>query len=199
MLVTVFGAKGRTGRLVVEELLRAGHTVVAASRSGEATGGTRAVAANPVTGEGVADAVETCDAVVCALTSGPGNPACSALVQAILDRDRLRYLSIGGGAMDHPGDRKGLAHAAVSWLMQTAIERENLADRKREHDLMVGSRLRWTMLRPPWLANGPPLGRVRMSDDTMPGPMIRRADLAAAIVQAIPDESLIGRAPFVSN
>jgi uncharacterized protein YbjT (DUF2867 family) len=162
--VAVFGAKGRTGRLAVEELRRAGHEVVAASRRGETVEGATAVAANPVTGEGVEQAVEGCDAVVNVMASGKGNPACSGLARALSARDGLRYVTVAGAAVDAPGDRKGTADKIISWLSRR-VAKEVVLDRQAELDLLRASRLRWTMLRPPRLVDGPAKGDVKVSSE----------------------------------
>lgn len=198
MKVAVFGARGRTGQRVVEELRRAGHDVIAASRRGDSVDGATAVAADPMTGEGVEPAVEGCDAVINAMASGKGNRSCSGLARAIAGREGLRYVSVGGAAVDMPGDRKGLADKIISWLSRT-VAKEVVLDRQAELDVLRGSRLRWTMLRPPRLVDGPAKGEVRLSLERPQTIQITRADLARKAVEAIGDDSLVGRAPFVSN
>ena len=198
MLVTVFGARGRTGRLVVKELLQSGHTVVAASRRGEPVGGTRSAAVNPVTGEGVAGAVEACDAVVNALASGPGNPSCSSLAQALGGRDGLRYISLAGAAVDHPRDRKGLADRIATRITRF-FGGPGVADRQAELAILMASRLRWTMLRAPFLVDGPATGHAKLSDDRVPGLRLTRGDFATTAVRALTDDAFPGRAPFLGS
>jgi putative NADH-flavin reductase len=198
MRVAVFGAKGRTGRLAVEALRAAGHEVVAASRTGDAVPGAAAMAADPSTGRGVAAAVEGCDAVVNAMASGKGNPAGSALARGLSARAGLRYVTVGGAAVDAAGDRKGIVDKAVSWLSRR-VAKDVVLDRQEELAVLRGSRLRWTMLRPPRLVDGPPTGAARMSLERPQAIQIRRADLARVAAEALGDEALVGRAPFVSN
>lgn len=198
MRVAVFGARGRTGRLVVEELRKAGHTVVAVSRGGEPVGGAVAVAADPVTGQGVAVALGDCDAVVNAMASGKGNPSCSGLARALSGREGLRYVSIGGAAVDVPGDRKGIPDRIISWMSRT-FAKEVVQDRQDELDLLRNSRLRWTMLRPPRLLDGEAKGEVKISFERPPTIQITRTDLARKVVEVLTDDALIGRVPFVSN
>jgi putative NADH-flavin reductase len=198
MRVAVFGAKGRTGRLAVEALRAAGHEVVAVSRSGDAVPGAAAVAADPSTGRGVAAAVEGCDAVVNAMASGTGNPAGSALARALSGRAGLRYVTVGGAAVDAAGDRKGIVDKAVSWLSRR-VAKDVVLDRQEELAVLQGSGLRWTMLRPPRLVDGPAKGDVRISFERPQSIQVTRADLARVVAEALGDERLVGRAPFVSN
>jgi putative NADH-flavin reductase len=182
----------------VEELRRTGHEVVAASRRGEPVNGATAVAADPVTGEGVEQAVEGCDAAVNAMASGKSNPACSGLARALSGRGGLRYVSVGGAAVDAPWDRKGAVDKTVSWLFRQ-VAREALQDRQEELAVLQESRLRWTMLRPPRLVDGVATGTVQVSFERPQKIQITRADLARKVVEALKDDSLVGRAPFVSN
>lgn len=197
MRVAVFGAKGRTGRLVVEELARRGHAVVAVSRDGAHVAGAQAAAADPATGAGVEAALAGADAVASALASGKGNLACSGLARALGGRTGLRYVTVAGAAVDHPGDRKGLADKAVSWISRK-VAGEVVLDRQRELEVLRGSSLRWTMLRPPRLVDGPAKGAVKLSHERPQTLSIPRADLARAVADALEDDALVGRAPFVS-
>jgi hypothetical protein len=151
-----------------------------------------------VTGEGVEQAVEGCDAVVNAMASGKGNPACSGLARALSARDGLRYVTVAGAAVDVPEDRKGTADKIVSWLSRK-VAKEVVLDRQAELDVLRASRLRWTMLRPPRLVDGPAKGEVKLSFERPQAIQITRADLGHKAVEAIADDSLVGRAPFVSN
>ena len=55
------------------------------------------------------------------------------------------------------------------------------------------------MLQPPRLRDGAAKGTVRMSYERPPSMQVTRADLARKVVEALADDSLVGRAPFVSN
>lgn len=196
MRVAVFGAKGRTGRLVVEELLRRGHAAVAVSRDGAPVGGAEAAAADPSSGAGVEAALAGADAVVNAMASAKGNPAGSALARALAGRE-VRYLTVGGAAVDAPGDRKRLPDRLVSALART-LAPGTVLDRQEELAILQGSRLRWTMLRPPRLVDGEGTGTYRRSLLSPPSTKIARADLARAVADALEDDSQAGQAPFVS-
>ena len=198
MKVAVFGARGRTCQLVVEELRGAGHEVVAASLRAESVPGACVVQADPAACQGGVAAAECCDAVVNAMASGKGNPSCSALARALRDRSGLRYVSVGGAAVDLPGDRKGVPDRIVSWLNRT-VAPDLVLDRQAELDVLGASGLRWTMLRPPRLRDGAAKGSVRVSYERPPSMQVTRADLARKVVEALADDSLVGRAPFVSN
>lgn len=191
----VFGARGRTGKLVVEEPRRRGHEPVPVSRSGDRVAGVAGLRADAATGEGVAAAVEGSDSVVDAMASGKGNPVGSALARALPERDGLRYVTVGGAA---EGDRKRLADKATSWLSRT-IARDVVLDRQEELGVLKGSRLRWTFVRPPRLVDMAAKGTVKPSHEKPPSLQVTRADLARTVAEALSDDGLVGRAPFVSS
>ncbi|MFN4274636.1 MAG: NAD(P)H-binding protein, partial [Aliihoeflea sp.] len=74
-----------------------------------------------------------------------------------------------------------------------------LADRQRELAILQSSRLRWTMLRPPRLTDKPAAGQLRITFDLPASTAISRTDLARAVADALTDDTLIGRAPFVAG
>lgn len=198
MKVLVFGATGRTGQQIVAVLQAAGHDVVAWSRRPVTMAGVAPVTGDLRDAEALRRAARAADAVISALASDKGNPACSMLAEALLPLDGLRFVSIGGAGVDAPGDAKALSDRMVGWLMRR-VAGEMLADRQREHDRLATSSLRWTMLRPPRLTAGAGTGRYRLTHDTPAGTSIARADLARAAVDLLDDTSAFGKAPFVAG
>lgn len=192
MRIAIFGATGRTGSRIVEAARAAGHEAIPVARRGE---GRRVDLSDPAT---IAEAVRDADAVISALASGKGNPACSRLATALADRAGLRFVSIGGAGVDAPGDAKALPDRVVGWIMRRVVP-EMLADRQRELAILERSALVWTMLRPPRLTDGAAGGAPKLTFDTPAATAITRADLARAAIAALDDPGLERRAPFVSG
>ena len=63
----------------------------------------------------------------------------------------------------------------------------------------MGSGLRWTMLRAPFLVDGPATGDVEISDERTPGMRLTRGNFAVTAVRALSDDMLVGRAPFLGS
>ena len=198
MRVTVLGATGRTGRLVLERLIGAGHEVTTYGRRAPEGPGRH------LTGEvgdaaGIARALEGADGAVSALASGNADPVCSTATRTVIEAASgpLRYVTVAGAGVDAPGDAKALPDRVIGRIMKLVVGRM-LADRQAEHDMLAASALRWTMLRPPRLVDGEPKG-FAWSFDTPKATKITRADLAAAMVEALRRDDLVGRAPFVAE
>lgn len=197
MKYRVFGATGRTGKLIAKGLVKAGHDVTAIGRRNPETSGVAFVRADLGDLSAIADAVERADAVVSALASDKGNPVCSAVARALADFEGLRFVTIGGAGVDAPGDDKGTMDRFIGWIMRQTVG-EMLADRQTELAILQESRLRWTMLRPPMLTDKPATGKYRISHDRPAGTRISRADLATAAIALSRDDRVVARAPFVA-
>ncbi|MFP4451651.1 MAG: NAD(P)-dependent oxidoreductase, partial [Rhodosalinus sp.] len=198
MKVLVFGATGRTGRLIVERALAAGHEVTAAIRGSKGPGGAGTVTLDLRDADRVRAEASGADAVISALASGKGNPACSTLARALLPMEGLRFVTIGGAGVDAPGDAKALPDRVIGWIMRRTVG-EMLADRQAEHDMLATSKLHWTMLRPPRLTEKPGQGGYRLTYDTPAAAAIARTDLAQAAVNALDDRETRDKAPFVAG
>ncbi|RDC72813.1 NAD(P)-dependent oxidoreductase [Rhodovulum sp. 12E13] len=197
MDVAVFGANGRTGRLIVAELARRGHAPLAITRRPVEVAG---AAAHRVLDLSDTAAVREAagGAAISALASSRGNRACSALAEALGPCSGLRLVTVAGAAVDAPGDRKPWPERRFGPLLARLVG-EMILDRQREFAILTLAEARWTMLRPPRLTNGAATGRAALSFDRPVSGRVARADLAVAAVDALFDEELVRRAPFVAE
>ncbi len=206
MQVAVLGATGTTGRLLVDELVRRGHTVVALTRAGEA-GGPGAVswvmgdARDPAA---LRSLVSGGDAVVSALGPRRGDDTLHRDVSPLLvaEMRRLgvrRFVGISGAGIDVPGDRKSRRDRVVSALLQR-LGGETVRDKALERQTWADSGLDWTLVRAPRLVDGPPTGRVEHSADHSPRrTSITRADLATFLADLVDRPDYLQQAPLVAG
>lgn len=198
MRILLLGGTGRTGRLIAERLVRSGHAVTMAGRRDPGIPGALFTQADLTDGARLGQMAAGTDAVISALASGKGNPVCSTVARVLAGREGLRVLTIGGAGVDAPGDRKGAMDRLIGWIMRRVVA-EMLADRQAELAILQASRLRWTMLRPPRLTDGPATGQFRTSLERPLSTKISRQDLAAAVEALLTRPDVEGRAPFVSG
>jgi putative NADH-flavin reductase len=208
MRIAVIGATGRTGAPLVHQLLQRGHEVTALVRNpaklGETASGVRVVAGSSTDPTAVADLVRGVDAVVSALgpTKG-GEPhvvtaTAKALIEAMGAAGVRRFVGVSGAGIDVPGDAKGTRDKAISFIIRTTGG-DVARDKVDEYAVWAGSDLDWTLVRPPRLLDGEPKGRVG-HDAHRPGKSsIRRADLAAFLVDVVEQALYPMQAPFVWN
>ena len=198
MRVLLLGATGRTGRIVLSALLERGDEVTTLGRRPPPTNRATNIVGDLSNPQVLAEAASGVDVVINCLQS-PGNPPlCSTIAETLAAHEAtLKYVTVGGAGVDRPLDRKGAMDKLVGRalkLLQPAL----LADRQREVDILAGSGLRWTMLRPPRLTDAQASGRWTFTFDRPAKLQIGRADLAAAVIESIGRSDLEGKAPFVS-
>ncbi len=206
MRVAVLGATGATGRLVVDELVRRGHTVVALTRTPdrggpEAVSWVRGDARDPAA---LRDLLSGADAVVSALGPRRGDntlhrQVAPLLVTAMRDAGVRRFVGVSGAGIDVPGDRKSRRDRVLSALAQR-VGGDTVRDKALERQTWAGSGLDWTLVRPPRLVDRPATGRVEHSASSSPRrTSIPRADLAAFLADLVDRPDYVQQAPLVAG
>jgi len=215
MKVAVLGGTGRTGRLLVEELLRRGHDVIALVRDPASAGLPDRVVTVPGdvrAPQALRGAVTGVDAVVSALGPRKGDrtlhrEVAPVLVDALREGGVRRFVGVSGAGIDVDGDRKSLRDRIVSGAMQR-LGGDAVRDKVLEHETWQASGLDWTLVRPPRLLDGPAAGSAEgpragaVEHDAHRSPRatsIRRGDLAVFLVDVLEQGSYVGQAPLVAG
>ena len=205
MNITVFGATGTIGRLVVEQALTAGHHVTAftrdAARVTMSHDRLHVVEGDVTDPEGCLPAVKGADAVVVALGAGrkgvvreAGTRAVVAAMQEAGVRRLVCQSTLGVGS-----SRPNL-DLVWKYLMFGLLLRPAYADHVRQEAVVKASDLDWTTVRPSAFT------------DTSPGPVrdgfggserglrlkIARADVASFVLAQVRDETYLRRAVSLS-
>ncbi|MFZ4896572.1 NAD(P)-dependent oxidoreductase [Plantibacter sp. Mn2098] len=210
----VLGGSGRTGRLVITEALRRGHTVTALVRDADrVVPGERltVLQGSPLDPEAVDAASRGAQAVIVALSNSapdvsPDQAAAAGLVssavQTVTDTMRSRgirrivLLSALGST-----DSIRSVPWALRWTTRVPSLRPVFRDLGQADAELRRSGLDWTIVRPTLLSTRT---RRRPVYATAPGPWPRsltigRTDVADYIVNAVESEALIGEAPVISS
>ena len=209
MRLTIFGANGPTGRLVVQQALALGHTVRAVTRRPDtfpALGlGLEVVGTDVFDADGVDRAVADSDAVISSL----GVP---------YSRHRIEVYSTGTGhivtAMQRHGVRRLLCVSSTTthldqdpraswfdhfgvWLVSKTIGRTTYGDMRLMETLVRGSGLDWTIIRPAGLFSGNVVTAHQTAQSVLSGRFTARADLAASLLGQVQDQRCVGKIMFV--
>ena len=199
MKITVFGAGGATGQLVVDEAVSRGHQVTAFVR----TPGKLTLAAENLTivqgdatdPEAVAAAVSGAAAVVNTIGGvglGPSTQitdCTTTIVDALRGTGAVRYIGVSTGGAGDSGKQMPLAARPILVLLRYPIKDHNGAEAA-----VMRSSLRWTIARCPSLTNDPPRGHATASLDRFGGSRLPRADLARWIVDQLDQDEYVGQA-----
>jgi len=208
MKVAVLGATGRTGRALVDELLRREHDVAVLVRDPDRlavpAGTVRVVQGDSRDRTALTELVTGTDAVVSAL--GPvakdatlHQDTAAVLVEVMREAGVTRFVGISGAGIDVPGDRKTLPHRLISALIQR-LGGPVVADKPAEYAAWAASDREWTLVRPPRLLDGDRTGVVQHDAHRSPrGTAIRRTDLAAFLVDVLEQGRYVRQAPLVAG
>lgn len=210
MRITVFGATGPTGRLLVEGALAAGHDVTAFARSPEKLGVTharlRVVQGQLHDERAVAVAVDGADAVLSVL--GPtaqrvqGTPIADGfrvLVDAMRRANVRRLVAISTASAVDPRDGRDWRYRLAITLVRRFVPAA-YADIVASAEVIRASDLDWTLVRVGFLTNGaatvPMAGHV---GDGRVGLRVARATIVAFFLSQIEDRSWIRSSPLISD
>ncbi|MEM1128972.1 MAG: NAD(P)-binding oxidoreductase [Pseudomonadota bacterium] len=198
MRILLLGATGRTGRRVLARLETASHQVVTYGR--RPGGGTWSLTGPVDNVERLREACHGADAVLSCLASTNAEPVCSSATAALVASGvRIpRYVVASTAGIEMPGDARGPLDQIADRVLGLFLG-DMLADRRAELEILQGSDLPWTVLRPPRLTNRPGRGTWRFDRDRPHTSGISRDDLAGALIEALGREDLIAKAPFVSE
>ncbi|WP_035348066.1 NAD(P)-dependent oxidoreductase [Edaphobacter aggregans] len=194
MRLTVLGATGGIGRLLIPMALDQGHQVTAFARAPEKVTSNgagvlhshqdlRVVGGDLYNVRQIADAIRGSDAVLSAF--GPTTLRRTHLrrdfgrnlVQALRQTGVARFIHVSSAFCFNEG---GLIYA----VMTNTLFRNVTQDHRDADNEMAQPDLAWTILRPPRLLDGPAKGKLRIFDGHLaPGMTITRADVAAFMLQ----------------
>jgi putative NADH-flavin reductase len=226
MKITVFGATGGTGRLLVEQALAAGHEVtvvvrdparltirspaaqLTASPASGVLAGNRlhVITADVMNPAAISDAVAGADAVLTAI--GPRSSgattvsadSAASIIAAMRRNGVRRLITVSGSIVADAGEGAIMSHLVKPLLRRTFLKDACIGMRRGE-EVVRASRLDWTIVRPPRLTDKPATGRYRTAlDRNLPrGLTVSRADVAAYLLKVIDDQAAVHHIVGIAN
>lgn len=207
MRLALFGATGRTGRLVVERALAAGHELIALARAPERLAPAErltVVVGDATDPSAVAQTVDEADAIVSTLGHARGSPPdllqtwARRCVQAMRKRGVRRVVVLTGAAVRAPGDQPSLPHRAARALVRL-LAPTVLRDSEEMVAILRSSGLDWTIVRAPRLTDGSLTGRWSAGPLRSGGFRATRADVAAFMVEEAAASRWLHQLPVVTS
>ena len=208
MKLVVLGATGGIGLEIVRQAIARGHSVTALVRNPAALNGLRDRVAilegNLLYPGDMAPAISGHDAIL----SGFGPRVPLAKTDKTLMRDFASTLT---GAMGQKGVKRAVI-VSVAFLFKDSIMppaylfgrlffSSTVADASAMESVFEGSRLDWTIVRPPRLTDKALTGKYRAQEGHLPrfGFAISRADVADFVLKAVEDPTTVRKIIGVSN
>jgi putative NADH-flavin reductase len=211
--VTVFGATGAIGQLVVGELLGAGHTVTAYARNPAKVPSSWPDTVRLVVGEitdaaAIDTAVAGADAVISALgpsmdrkaTGLPLVEGTRLIIEGMQRHGVKRYIGNGTPSIIDQRDKPTVQQKLVGFMGRTMLPRA-YQELPGMTDVITTSGIDWTIVRVSAPKNGPKKGVKRsgfFGTDKI-GMAVTRADIAAFTTAQLTDGRFRNAAPAISN
>lgn len=205
MNIVIFGATGRTGALLVEQALAAGHFVTAAARRPEAIVGKspnlRKVNGDLLNPKAVADAVAGQDCVLVAVAPpkplGPTTLFSTGIKHILAGMKAAqvrRIVVLGSCGVDGETNIRFHTRLLAGLIVQPLLF-HLYVDTGRMEGILEASDCDWTVVRPPRLTNGKATKTYRVGVGThLPHvASISRADVAEAMLALIDNVSAYRR------
>ncbi|MCI0151383.1 SDR family oxidoreductase [Paraburkholderia sediminicola] len=207
MKVLVLGATGGTGRLIVQDALEKGHSVVALVRSKARASdflGADLIEGDACDEGALMRALKGCDAVVSSLGTGVSpfsevsvlTEATRALLPAMARSGVRRLVCISALGV---GDSRGHGGFVFDRLFQPLLLRHAYKDKGRQEAAIRASSLDWVIVRPAMLTNDPARGSVRAIVDLagVNGGKIARTDVARFVVEQLATNIWLKQTPVL--
>jgi putative NADH-flavin reductase len=206
--IAVFGATGGTGRSVVEQALAQGYEITAFVHGAkELTNGAsavRVVRGDVLNPEDVEEAVAGQNAVISVLgvAGNAREPVVSEGTRNIVNAmkkfgvERLIVQSAHGDA-----ESARELPFPVRFVVRSILLRGPFQDKDRMERIVRESSLRWTIVHPTRLTNGPKTGRYRAGERIPTGasPSISHADVADFLLKQLQSAEYVHKTPTVTD
>jgi uncharacterized protein YbjT (DUF2867 family) len=200
--ITVFGATGRMGHLLVRQALDAGHEITAYARNPERLRighpSMSVVAGQLDNDEAVLAAVQGADAVIEGV--GAVSDGTRRIIAAMDTSGVRRLVAVSTCSVPDPQDLPDAKFKALIQLVKTAAPGP-YREVRRAAEIVRASGLDWTLVRVARLNNGDAAGHVKAGyyGHGVVGLSISRADMAAFLLDQAANLTYLHEAPAISN
>ena len=204
MKITVFGASGKTGILLVYQALEKGHSVVAFARRADSVHIThrnlRIVEGDIQDYEKVKEAVEGQEVILSTLgvnirkyntvlSDGTAN-----IIRAMKECGVVRFICMSSAGV--LGNDGGFIFGKI---IVPLMLKQVMADKKRQLEIIRSSGLEWVVIRPPFLTDSPKTGKYRISSGLPEYRSVPRNDVADFMLKLMTDKQYDGQVPAIAG
>jgi putative NADH-flavin reductase len=208
MSLLIFGSTGGTGRELLKQALTHGHSVSAFARNPAKINEIEHASFQVVRGDvldpvAVEGAVAGHEVVMSTIGAGAGRTTLREdgtrnIVEAMGKAGVQRFICQSSLGV---GDSRANLPFFTKYMIVSIFLRHAFADHERQEVVVKQSSLDWTIVRPPYLTDGPQTGNYRhgfATTDTRIRGKISRADVADFMLKQLIDNSYLHKTPGVS-
>jgi putative NADH-flavin reductase len=211
MKIAILGSTGFLGKVLLGEALRAGYQVRTLVRNpdklGEFRNRVEFIQGNVFDANDIEETVLGTQAVLSTVgppQKNPGDPhkyeqAMKDLVSAMEKQDIKRLIHVGGAVHSGGENESWTVGRRLLRLFLNVVSRPVLVAKQLEWEVLKGSNLDWTLVRPPHIVNGEPVGKVSADDGNLSRTKVNVEDLANFMLAQIHSKDWIRKAPLVAT
>jgi putative NADH-flavin reductase len=210
MTIAVFGASGRTGKLLCSQALNRGYRVVAIVRDPTKVAsieGLEVVTADIFDLDQVTHALKDVAAVFNCLGSNDLKPSTlqrttiEVMLRAMKAAHVRRIIVLGAsGALHDALKHETLGRKIFFWIIRNTFLKNPMDDSGAQQRIIENSDADFTVVHPPRLTDVPLVGRYRVDMEGLPrgARELGRADLAEYMLSLLNDPGSIRKGPYVA-
>lgn len=205
--IAVIGGTGKSGKYLVEELLKRGHRLKLLLRHPEnytvVHPHIQTVKGDARDEPSINRLLQDCHAVVSTLGQPKGEPsifgtATGHVLRAMQTWGIRRYVLTTGLGVDAPGDHKNEpTRMGTEWMK--AHYPETTSDKQREFEMLQNSSVDWTLVRLPLIELTDVVSPIQIRLHDCPGNTIGAGNLARFLADVLNDGTYVRQAPFIAN
>lgn len=206
--IAVIGGTGKSGRYLVQELIRRGFNIKILVRNPE-NFKVQSPLIEVLYGdvrdyETVKLLINGCDLIISTLGGTPlSEPTVFSqstrnILKVMSELDLKRYIVVTGLNVDTPFDKKSPKTKFATDWMYTNFPKST-KDRQDEYDVLVESNSDWTLVRLPLIELTDKRMETKASLEDCFGDKIGATDLADFLIKQIDDTTFIRKSPFIAN
>ncbi|HEX3006471.1 MAG TPA: NAD(P)H-binding protein [Bacteroidales bacterium] len=212
--IALFGASGKTGRILLSKLLLKGHTVKALVRNPAKLANIKesrlvVVEGDALDEDSVLMTLRNSDAVINVIGHVKGCPpdlqvqASVLIIKGMKKLGMMRLIDLTGSAVTVDGDNPGFFDKMVAFAMKNLLGKavkHRFTDGENHVRIISKSKLDWTVVRAPVLLKGKAKGKTRTGlVGHIPGFSLMYEDLTDEIVKILEEKSYIRQYPYITN
>ncbi|MCD0464558.1 NAD(P)-dependent oxidoreductase [Flavobacterium sp. ENC] len=205
--IAVLGGGGKTGKYLVNQLLKEGFSMKLLLRTPEEFkiqhSQIEIIKGDAIDANAIRLLLEGCQAVLSTIGQRPGEPMVASqatvnILKTMKEYNIKRYVLLAGLNIDTPFDKKSeKTTLATNWMKTNYPEIQK--DRQLTYDLLTDSAVDWTLVRVPFIEFTDVSSELVISLEDCPGDKISAPDIADFMIKEITDSEFSRKAPFVSS
>lgn len=205
--VAVIGGTGKSGKYVTNELINRAYPIRLLHRNPETLSYNNPLI-EVIKGDArdpgaILELLTGAYSVISTLGQPVGEPsifsdATRNILRAMMKLGISRYIVTTGLSVDAHNDRKGsITLEGTNWMKTNYPE--TTQDKQAEYELLLQSKIDWTLVRLPRIIETEKHGQTITSLTDCPGSSICAADLADFLIDQLTDHTFYRQAPFLAN